>query len=306
MTDHAAAVSRPRAILAATRPPFLILAPVTVLLGVATALHSGAVIEWHYLLAALVGALSAHVAVNTLNEYQDFRSGLDALTQRTPFSGGSGALPARPDGARGVWWTTVAAIALTVAIGLYLAWARGPVIVLIGVAGLALILSYTRWLNRDPWLSLLAPGLGFGPLMVLGTQVAMGAAPDLAAWLAALISLCLASNLLLLNQYPDRDADRAVGRRTFPIVYGIAASGRVYGALLTVAALLLVGGVLLGRLPPTTLVALLPLLGGVAAWRIARRYQGDNSQLLPALGLNVAAAIFTPLLLGIALLVAVQ
>ena len=96
MTDGAAAVNRPRAILAATRPSFLMLAPVTVLLGLGSAVQSGASIAWQQLAAALLGALAAHVAVNTLNEYQDFHSGLDRVTERTPFSGGSGALPAQP------------------------------------------------------------------------------------------------------------------------------------------------------------------------------------------------------------------
>ncbi len=40
---------------------------------------------------ALLGAFLAHISVNTLNEYFDFKSGLDLETIKTPFSGGSGA-----------------------------------------------------------------------------------------------------------------------------------------------------------------------------------------------------------------------
>jgi 1,4-dihydroxy-2-naphthoate octaprenyltransferase len=302
MNSGVAILSRPQAVFAASRPSFLVLAPATVLLGVGTAVLAGAAIAWQQLAAVLIGALAAHIAVNTLNEYQDFHSGLDAVTERTPFSGGSGALPAQPEAARGVLLTALAAIGVTVLVGLYLAWLHGPAIIAIGLAGLAIIISYTKWLNRRPWLCLLAPGLGFGPLMVIGSHIALGGEFGWPPLLAGGISLCLVSNLLLLNQYPDMAADRSVGRHTFPIAYGIARSNTAYAVLLGTATLLLIGAVATGQFPLWSLVALAPLLCGALALRIARRFAGDSAPLLPALGLNVAAAVLTPLVLGIALL----
>lgn len=290
--------------LAATRPPFLLLVPATVLPGLATALRDGAILHWGHLAAALLGALAAHVAVNTLNEYQDFRSGLDDLTERTPFSGGSGALPGRPRAAGQVLLAALLALAVTVVVGLYLARVSGPAIVPLGLAGLAIILSYTRWLNRHPWLCLLAPGLGFGPLMVAGSHYALSGSFGWPAWLAGLVCLCSAANLLLLNQYPDLDADRRVGRRTFPIAYGIGPSNAMYAALLAGAALLLCGAVAGGAFPPLSLLTLAALLPGLAAWRRARRFRGEVTELLPALGLNVAAALLVPATLGLTLLLA--
>ena len=38
----------------------------------------------------------AHTSVNALNEYQDFKSGLDLITVKTPFSGGTKSLPENP------------------------------------------------------------------------------------------------------------------------------------------------------------------------------------------------------------------
>ena len=49
------------------------------------------------LMLVLIGAVSAHISVNTFNEYFDFLSGLDAKTVKTPFSGGSGALVENPN-----------------------------------------------------------------------------------------------------------------------------------------------------------------------------------------------------------------
>jgi 1,4-dihydroxy-2-naphthoate octaprenyltransferase len=291
-----------RAALAASRPAFLVLPPVTVLLGVATAIHAGAGIDTLQLALVLITALGAHVAVNTLNEYQDFHSGLDLQTTRTPFSGGSGALPARPEAAGGVLATSLAALAITVSAGLYLVMLRGPALLWLGLAGVALILSYTRWLNRHPWLCLVAPGLGFGPLMVVGTHLALSSSLGMQPLLVSLVPFLLTNNLLLLNQYPDMTADRSVGRNTFPIAYGIARSNTVYATFLLLAAATLIGGVLTGLLPPLTLGALLPLGFGAAALRGARGHGDDIAPLLPALGMNVAASVLTPLLLACLLL----
>jgi 1,4-dihydroxy-2-naphthoate octaprenyltransferase len=38
--------------------------------------------------------VGVHVAVNALNEASDYKTGIDFNTERTPFSGGSGTLPA--------------------------------------------------------------------------------------------------------------------------------------------------------------------------------------------------------------------
>ncbi len=83
-------------LLRAARLPFLVLTPLCLALGVALLQLQGVAPNPQDLLLILLGALLMHVAVNGFNEYFDFRSGLDLMTRRTPFSGGSGALPAQP------------------------------------------------------------------------------------------------------------------------------------------------------------------------------------------------------------------
>ena len=83
-------------LLKTMRLPFLTLTLFCVLTGLSTAIYSGAMINWLHFYLCLIGALIAHIAVNTLNEYQDFQSGLDFKTDKTPFSGGSGGLVDNP------------------------------------------------------------------------------------------------------------------------------------------------------------------------------------------------------------------
>lgn len=283
------------------RLPFLLLTLVCVLLGLATVWTVGEALDGVLLAKVTIGALCAHLSVNMLNEYADFRSGLDALTQRTPFSGGSGALPARPQWASAVLLVGLLALGVTLAVGLALLRLRGWTLLPIGLAGVLLVLLYTPWLTRHPLLCLLAPGLGLGPLMVVGTHVALGGHDLVAALAASWVPGCLASALLLLNQFPDREADRMVGRRNLVIVRGRPWAARLVLVLHGLAAVGLLLGVALRWLPPGMLWGLAPM---ALAWPMGRSLLRDDDPecLLPAMTLNVVLVLAAPLFMALAAL----
>ncbi|MGP9832235.1 prenyltransferase [Marinobacter sp. NSM] len=285
------------AVVRAARPNFLLLAPLCVGLGLAVAWQQGQPPALIDTLLVFVGALLAHAAVNLLNEYDDFQSGLDLITRRTPFSGGSGALPEVPSAARRVLWAGLGTLGLVVAIGVYFLWLRGLPMFVLGAAGVVLVLTYTRWITRSPLLCLLAPGVGFGPVMVLGTLVALGAQLDAAALICAAVTLLLVSELLLINQIPDANADRQVGRRHLVITLGPETASKVVAGLLAGSYLLVLSGILTGILPPPTLIALLPM--PVALWISVRLpYSLNNTgELNRLLGANVATLLSTLALL---------
>lgn len=281
------------------RPSFLLLTPVCVGLGLAAVPSPPA---WPLAALILLGALTAHAAVNVLNEYQDFRSGLDRQTVRTPFSGGSGALPAYPTAAPAVGALAAGLLAATAAIGIALLLNAGGWLLFPGLAGLGLIVSYTHWLNRSPLLCLMAPGIGFGPIIVLGSELAASGATSAAGWFASSLPLFLGSGLLLLNQLPDLDADARVGRNHWAIHYGPAASARVYAGLVIAAAATLLIGIVVGALPPAALLALMPFPLAWPAWRAARQFQERIGQAQPrALAMNVTLTLLAPLLLTLGL-----
>ena len=286
------------AVLLSMRLPFLILTPACVAVGVATAVAYGGPVDWPSLWLALVGALAGHIAVNTLNEYQDFGSGLDALTTRTPFSGGSGSLVQQPGAAGLVWWAALVSLVVIALVGVLLMVRHGLAILPLGLVGVAIILLYTRWLNRQPWLCLIAPGFAFGPLMVVGTHfVLTGQYSGFAAY-ASLVPFLVVNNLLLLNQYPDRQPDQSIGRRHLPIAYGLTFSTRVYGIMVALAAMVVLFGMVLDILPMLSGLTLIPLLGGAVAYIGAQRYGNHTENLIPFLGLNVVAAVGTPAVLA--------
>jgi 1,4-dihydroxy-2-naphthoate octaprenyltransferase len=179
---------------------------------------------------------------------------------------------------------------------------NGPLLLVLGIAGIVIILTYTQWLNRWPLLCLIAPGLGFGVLMVVGTHMVLAGSASNAAWLASLVPFFLVNNLLLLNQYPDIEADRSIGRKHLPIAYGTTISSYVYGLFSLAAYAAILAGVYYGYFPGLGLVALLPAALSLYSLAGALRHGAKIGTYPRYLAANVAATLLTPLVLGIAIL----
>lgn len=285
------------------RPPFLILGPVCVFLGYACARwRMGDVSGWNFILA-LMGAVAAHIGVNALNEYSDFKSGLDFKTRRTPFSGGSGTLPAHPEAARGTLWVGILGAGVVLAIGLYFIATGGMGILPLGLAGLALIVLYTNYITRSVFWCLMAPGLGFGVFMVMGSDFVLSGSYSLAGFIASLVPTFLVSNLLLLNQFPDVEADRSIGRKHLVVVSGLKVGAAVYILFLALAFLSLVAGVAAKAIPATCLVGLGTMVLAIPAALGALRHYDDPDRLIPAMRLNVLINLLTPALVGVGFLI---
>jgi len=292
------------ALIRASRLPFLGLSMASLFLGLALVAESGVGVDVSRLVLGTTAALLAHLGVNLLNEFADFRSGLDLRTRRTPFSGGSGALPGFPRAQRGVLMAGMAALGSCALIGLHLASLSSPWLVPIGLVGLALAAGYTPWITRRPWLCLIAPGLGIGLVMVTGLMLAMTGQLPTKALLLALVPFALANSVLLLNQLPDRDADRQAGRRNLVILYGPAAAGRAGVLLAALAAAAVITSVALHHLPGIGLLVLMPIALSAQAARRAAACWASPELLVPWLGWNIAAAHLAPVLLGLVLIVA--
>jgi 1,4-dihydroxy-2-naphthoate octaprenyltransferase len=290
-------------LLGVVRAPFLPLTPACLLVGVAAAVYDGGPLIWANLGAVLVAALAGHASVNALNEYADYRSGLDRYTLKTPFSGGSGTLVADPGFAPAARRIGIVALGVCTLCGLYLLIAAGWGLLPLGLAGVLIVVGYTPWINRYPLLCLLAPGIGFGPVMVAGTAYALTGTYSTAAWIASTLPLFAVSNLLLLNQFPDVEPDRRAGRRHLPVVIGCRGALKVFAALWLLAYLTIAAAVAAALLPATALLALagLPAVGltVVKVWNRLDRVDA----LVPWMGVHVAVVLLSPVLLATGLFV---
>ena len=285
-----------------TRPQFLILTPMCVLVGVAAAAYDGFDLHPLHVILTLVGAILAHISVNVLNDYFDYRSGIDLATKRTPFSGGSGILPAGLLKAQQVYLLGLASLIGVGAIGIYFTFEYGWTILPLGILGMVVIYLYTTHITKNPVLCAIAPGLGFGPLMVVGTYFTQTGEYSLTAGLASLVPGFLVSNLLLLNQFPDVEADKVAARRHIPIAYGRRFSARVYAVLMLATYVSLASAVGFGVLPLTALIGLLTLPLAVKTVMGALKNYDDMEKLMPSLGMNIQVILLTTLLTGVGIL----
>jgi 1,4-dihydroxy-2-naphthoate polyprenyltransferase len=289
-------------LIGVARANFLSLTLVCIALAAVTSWRIGASISTGLLVLVTIIGLCAHISVNAFNEYFDFKSGLDFLTNKTPFSGGSGTLVANPGASQLVLQLAVSTLSIVAGGGIYLIYQLGWQLLLIGVPGILLIYGYTRYVNRWPLLCLMAPGFGFGVLMTLGAFWVFADQVTASAWVVSIIVTLLVSDLLLLNQFPDVEADRQVGRRHLPIVIGRRHSSGVYALLLLLSYSILVLSVSTSLLPWQSLLVLLTLLltpkllGGIF------RFADKPARLGPYLGLNVLFCHLYLLLLLVGLL----
>ena len=278
------------------RAPFLPLSVVLAFLGTCIAWYDGAFHLGHALLAFL-GILLAHISVDVINEYFDYKSGIDLATKRTPFSGGSGALPMGLITPKQALWLGIFTFVAIIPIGVYFVLVKGWLLLpLLLVAALCIFL-YTPFILKMGWPEW-APGLGMGALPVIGAYFVQTGEYNWPLVVASVPSFILVHNLLLINEFPDVEADRQGGRRTLPIAIGQAGASKFYSAMTILVYLWIIGWVIAGIMPVYCLITLLTFPLALKAMRGSMQYQ-DMNKLMPALASNVMVVLITQLLLGV-------
>lgn len=290
--------------LLATRPAFLLLAVVAVAIGLASA---GRETDIDLLTAGLtlLGAVLFHAAVNVDNDYFDAVNGSDAHNDGRlfPFTGGSRMIQ------NGVF-----SLAQTrrLALGLYAATATLGLI-LVGqtgtwLLGLGLLGALLGWAYSAPPLALagrgvgeLVVGTGFGLLIPLGADLVQRGAPAAdAAWAGAGFA-AMTMALLLINEFPDREADRRAGKCNLIVRCGPRRGRWLYALALVLAAVLPVLAVGLAELPATALLAPAGLLLALPALTGLWRHADRPERLVPAIRATITATLAYGLLMTLGL-----
>lgn len=277
----------------ATRPAFLTITLAGCLLGFATALGGAQTFNAAGAAATLLLALLAHAGINVLNDYYDHLNGTDAANSGRiyPYTGGSrfiqnGVLTPTQTLAYGLLL-----FALVIAGGLWLIGQSGTGLFWIGLAGL-----FIGWAYSAAPLKLNARGLGEGCvatgflLVVAGADFVQRQGFAVLPWLAGLPYALLTTNILFINQFPDREADALAGKHHWVVRLAPAQAARMYVLIALAAALALLAGVVTEALTPWALLSLAGMLPSVAA---SKRLQQDCQRpwmLAPAIRLTLLSA----------------
>jgi 1,4-dihydroxy-2-naphthoate octaprenyltransferase len=251
-------------LLLLTRAHFLAGGVVMYTMGVSVALAEGYSTSIHRLLWGQLGVSAIQLMTHLVNEYYDAaRDGL--IVDRTPFSGGSGILPAGRLGRR------IAARGATLAglVGLIVTLTAGWPVLLVYLLALLIAYSYSA-----PPLRLMTRGWGepaaaltiawLSPLA--GYGVATGHWSTEVLWLGLpLFGLSLA--FMILVALPDREADASTGKHSWVVRLGRERAGMLHNGLLIASYLLLPVAAEVGNLP-SVVVALLWCSLPLAIWQI--------------------------------------
>lgn len=288
------------------RAPFLLLPLVLSLVGGVLAYHDGSFDHLNFLLFTAV-LLLLHITVNTLNEYYDDRTGIDHNQRmRSAFNGGTGMLQAGLVRPRQVLGVAIGSMVLGLVLGMYLvitvSWTLLPVLLL----GTLFAIFYTQIFARN-MLGEVAAGLGLGVLPILGAYMVQTASLSVGALVLSLAAGLLTFNLLLLNEFPDTEADLAGGRRNLVLALGTGGAAWVYTALNVAVYGLLILFAWLGDIPPLSVLGLatMPLAykAASAAFRGPEEResfvsgQRNNVMVVLATQVLVVLGIFIPLAL---------
>ena len=290
---------------AATRPAFLTASLMASMIGLAIARHDGVAFNNVTAAVTLLFAVLTHAGVNVLNDYYDALNGTDAQnTERIfPFTGGSrfiqnGVLTLAQ--MRNYGFSLLFCVMLA---GLWLMLRSAPQLFYIGLAGL-----FIGWAYSAPPFQLNSRGLGelcvvTGILLItVGSDFVQRKGFTAEPFIAGLSYALLATNLLYINQFPDRTADTAAGKMHWVARLPVQHARWGYVLILLLAYLWLLFAVAIGRLPVLALSALLAMPLSINAARLLLRHAAQPQQLGGAIKLTIAALMVHGALLALGLI----
>jgi len=257
-----------------------------------------------FFLIAAMGVAALHLGANLLNDFYDAR-GSDPINFRlTPFSGGSRAIQ---EGNISAWFVLLmSSLFFLVALGagIWLMSQGRPLVAIIGLLGVA-----CGWAYSAPPLQLMSRGWGelviflaFGPLITFGTFYVMS---GLLSWHAFALGFpqgFFIAAVIWINQFPDYEADRAVGKRNLVVKWGPRISRALYCLIMMLgflSVLFLISVVGFSYLIMLTFMAF-PLT--LKAMRILWKEYLSHERIIPAQALTIETLIAHGFLLSIGLI----
>ena len=202
---------------------------VPALLGMVLAWSGGAAIRIDLALAILLGALAAHTGANLMNDYIDFRRGVD----RPGTLGGSGVLVEGLLPPRAILVASIIFFAIAFAIALPLCIRVGLPLILLVIAGFVAGAGYVL-----PPFSLKYRALGdmtvffaFGMGITLGSYMVLSLEFSWVPVLSAVPIGLLVAAILHANNMRDIADDRAISVKTLAGLLGLGRSRIVYAAI---------------------------------------------------------------------------
>ena len=237
------------------RVRFLLASVIAVMTGLALNWSQNGSIEYFDALLTFAGVMALHASVDLLNDYWDFKRGIDTKTTRTKMSGGTGVLPEGLLKPSSVYRAGVFFLVLGALIGSYFVITYGILIaIILGFAILSIYFYSTKIVDS---------GLGEffvavkGSMIVIGTFYIQSGEVNIESILAGIVIGTLSSLVLFIASFPDHDADKSKGRKTLVIVVGKEKARKLFWMFPFLAYFVIIIGILFNLFPILSLISLL-------------------------------------------------
>ena len=211
--------------LRAIRIRFLLASIIAVSTVLAISWWTGNSIAIFDAILTFLGVLALHASVDLLNDYWDFKRGIDSKTVKTKMSGGSGVLPEGLLDPKQVYRAGIIFLIIGALIGTYFVVTDGIIIgVILAFAILSIYFYSTKIVNWGLAEVFVAIK---GTLIVIGTCYIQTSQINESMILGGIV-VVLSSFVLFITSFPDYDIDKAKGRKTLVISLGLKRSCTVF------------------------------------------------------------------------------
>ena len=270
---------------------FLLASVIAVSTGLALSWWHGIQIDIWYAIMTMGGVIALHASVDLLNDYWDYKRGIDTQTQRTKMSGGTGVLPEGLLEPTQVYRAGIIFLIIGGLIGSYFVVIDGIIIGLILAFAVLSIYFYSTKIVDSGLAEVFVTVKG--TMIVLGTYFIQSSEIHFASIMAGIFVGVLSSLVLFITSFPDYEADKAKGRKTLVILLGKQKATTMFWIFPIIVYSVLISGIIYEIFPIYCLISLgvVPLIIK-AGLKLKQNF--DNIQgLVPAMNSTVTFSRIT-------------
>ena len=267
------------------RVRFLLASVIAVSLGLVINWYQNSIIDPLDAILTFAGVMALHASVDLLNDYWDYKRGIDTVTKRTKMSGGTGVLPEGLLKPQSVYRAGIGFLILGSAIGFYFVFTDGILVaVILGFAILSIYFYSTKIV--DSGLAEFFVALK-GTMIVLGTYFIQSNQITLDSILGGIVVGVLSSLVLFIASFPDHDADKSKGRKTLVISVGKKNATSLFWIFPAISYSMIILGVFIGVFPILSLITLFGIPLVVKAGFGLKRNFNYVDELVPSMALTL-------------------
>lgn len=285
------------------RVRFLLASVIAVSVGLAINWHQNNSVDPLTAFLTLIGVMALHASVDLLNDFWDYKRGIDTTTKRTKMSGGTGVLPEGLLKPSSVYRVGIGFLIIGGVIGAYFVLTNGLIIAFILAFAILSIYFYSTKIVDSGLAEFFV--VVKGTMIVLGTFFIQSSQLSIEATLGGIIVGVLSSMVLFIASFPDYEADKSKGRKTLVIALGKGKSSQIFWIFPSISLCTLILGVVLGLFPLFSLIATIPLPLVVMAGVGLRKNYHNQDLLFPSMSKTLMFSRLTGILFVIGILIGI-